>query len=143
MRKVLCLLFLCCAVFSTSFVNTTYAAEQEGQKQTITENQKKPFKWGKYYEIPDLPYEIAINSFKKGVIDVKLKDPIEGTVRFKLIPARQFVYIYEKDINQFGGWRCVQKTRYEDDSFIAEIAATSISILKEAGVLGEDLSKDE
>ena len=84
-----------------------------------------------------MPYEMAINSYKKGILDVKVRDNIEGTTRLKILPARNFVYIYEKDINQFGGWRCVEKTMYSDDSFIAEIVAMSLSILKEAGIVKE------
>ena len=118
------------------YSNLSYAQETQQDVKIATIN-KDNFKWGKYYSLPDLPYELAINSYKKNYLDVKVKDPLEGTTRLKIVPSRNFVYIYEKDINQFGGWRCVDKSMYEDDSFIAEIATVSLSILKEAGIITE------
>lgn len=135
MNKLLFSLLLVIVFFSGSPLSISNASEIDTVNMSVTDTVKKDFKWGKYYEIPDLPYEIAVNSYKKGLLDVKVKDPAEGTMRMKIMPARNFVYIYEKDINQFGGWRCVQKTMYDDDSFVGEIATMSLSLLKEAGIV--------
>ena len=137
MKKFICLILLVMVVFAGFLPNISNAAEQEVTDTSNTKIVIEKFKWGKYYEIPDMPYEMAINSYKKGILDVKVRDNIEGTTRLKILPARNFVYIYEKDINQFGGWRCVEKIMYSDDSFIAEIVAMSLSILKEAGIVKE------
>lgn len=137
MKKFICSILLVMVVFAGFLPNISNAAEQEVTDTSNTKIVIEKFKWGKYYEIPDMPYEMAINSYKKGILDVKVRDNIEGTTRLKILPARNFVYIYEKDINQFGGWRCVEKTMYSDDSFIAEIVAMSLSILKEAGIVKE------
>ncbi len=140
MKKLICLFVLGVSVLAfTPFV--TVEAEEVSQSTTFVE--KEPFKWGKYYSLPDVPFEIAVNSYKKHTLDVKVKDDIEGTIRLKIIPARRFVYIYEKDINEFGGWFCVEKTRYEEGSFIEEVAHTAISILKEAGVLSKEEAADK
>ena len=140
MKKLICLFVLGVSVLAFT-PSVPMEASEVPRNVTVAENEA--FKWGKYYTLPDVPFEIAVNSYKKHTLDVKVRDDIEGTTRLKIIPARRFAYIYKKDINQFGGWRCVAQTRYEEVSFIEEIAHTAISILKESGVLSKDEAADE
>ena len=137
MKKIIMFLLVCflCILQVSAFAESK--DKQQPKNKTKVEVKSEKFEWGKYYEVADTPFELAINSYEKSTLDLKVKDPMDGNKRLKVVPSLKVVYFYEKNINTFGGWECVHQDNYADDSFVARLVNQAFTILKEAGIVDD------